>query len=215
VSVDYHLYTQDERPVTTSELATAAEAGGDFLFILNSFHDWGDYDLAGPAAPLESDVIVCLVASSLPDASKLVEELRARSEHAVRAAVESNGIRICELSTSAGPDWQDEGEAEELKQVYGGKYVAYRKKTKLHYLASGGPMAIPDLDRVLKLIESLRGGLYEDPQSSKFTIDGKETAWPREAMADARITDRRCVKCKRPLPSYRKTCRWCGSPAIR
>jgi hypothetical protein len=97
-----------------------------------------------------------------------------------------------------------------LAEVYGRKYVAYRKRAKLHYETMGGAHAMSDLELVLKLIESLRGGLYEDPQSGTFTIDGKETRWPAEALADAKITDRRCPKCKKPLPSYRKTCKWCG-----
>ena len=36
----------------------------------------------------------------------------------------------------------------------------------------------------------------------------------RQAEADARITDRRCVACGKPLPSYRRTCKYCGASAL-
>jgi hypothetical protein len=36
----------------------------------------------------------------------------------------------------------------------------------------------------------------------------------RQAEADARITDRRCAACGKPLPSYRRTCKHCGAAAI-
>ena len=97
--------------------------------------------------------------------------------------------------------------------IRGGRYVGYRKKAKLHYAAAGGPRAVGDLGRVLKWIESLRGGLLEDPQSGTYSIDGKAAAWPAEALADAKMTDQRCAKCRKPVPGYRKTYKWCGVAA--
>ncbi|MGB7157844.1 MAG: hypothetical protein WBD40_07245 [Tepidisphaeraceae bacterium] len=35
----------------------------------------------------------------------------------------------------------------------------------------------------------------------------------RQAEADARITDRRCAACGKPMPSYRRTCKHCGVAA--
>jgi hypothetical protein len=35
----------------------------------------------------------------------------------------------------------------------------------------------------------------------------------RQAEADARITDRCCAACGKPLPSYRRTCKHCGAAA--
>jgi hypothetical protein len=35
----------------------------------------------------------------------------------------------------------------------------------------------------------------------------------RQAEADARITDRRCAACGKPMPSYRRTCKHCGAAA--
>lgn len=214
MSMDYHLYTKDERPVTASELAAAAEAQGHRICVLSSFSDWSDYNVADPAVPLAQDVVVCLISSTLSNVDELMERLQAHDAAALREAIEANEIRACDLSVTTGPDWQYEDEAEELKDVYDGKYVSYRKKAKQHYATAGSAVMSGDLVRVLKLIESLRGGLFEDPQSGEYTIDGKEMAWPAEAMADAKITDRRCPKCKKPLPSYRKTCKWCGLPVV-
>jgi len=36
----------------------------------------------------------------------------------------------------------------------------------------------------------------------------------RQVEADARMTDRRCAACGKPLPSYRRTCKHCGAAAI-
>lgn len=36
----------------------------------------------------------------------------------------------------------------------------------------------------------------------------------RQAEADARITNRRCAACGKPLPGYRRTCKHCGAAAI-
>jgi hypothetical protein len=36
----------------------------------------------------------------------------------------------------------------------------------------------------------------------------------REVEADAQITKRRCSECRKPMPSYRKTCKHCGAPKI-
>jgi hypothetical protein len=35
----------------------------------------------------------------------------------------------------------------------------------------------------------------------------------RQAEADARITDRRCAFCGKPMPTYRRTCKHCGAAA--
>ena len=211
MSAEYHLYTKDGRPVTAGELAAAAGADGERIIVLGSFREWGEYEVLSAETPLDGSVDVCLVSSRLPQADDLVARLLARRP--VGDAPEAGEIRVCDLSVSAGPDWQDEGEAEELRAVYDGRYVSYRKKAKLHYAVAGGARAAGDLHRLLKWIESLRGGLLEDPQSGTYSIDGKEAAWPAEALADAKMTDRRCAKCRKPLPGYRKTCKWCGMAA--
>lgn len=215
MSVDYHLYTKDDRPITASELIGVGAVAGELVCVLSSFRDWSEYAVVPLDEPLKGELLVCLVSAQLANSGELIEQLI--THRPVGPALEANDIRVCHLSVVEGPDWKDNGEAEELGEVYGRKYVSYRRKAKLHYEATGSALMIPQIEVVLKLIESLRGGLYEDPQEGTYTIDGKEvpwtaTPWTAEELAEAKLTDRRCTRCKKPLPSYRKTCKWCGLP---
>src|SRR5688500_6165917 len=115
MSMNYHLYTKDARPVTAGELAAAAGADGERVVVLGSFRDRGEYEVLAAGAPLAGNVEVCLVSSRLAHADALVARLLARGK--VDDAVEAGEIRVRELSVLAGPDWEDEGEADGLEAV--------------------------------------------------------------------------------------------------
>jgi hypothetical protein len=63
------------------------------------------------------------------------------------------------------------------------------------------------LERLLhpeKLAEEAAQRQAEQERARQETLD-------RQAEKDARITDRRCAACGKPMPSYRRTCKHCGA----
>jgi hypothetical protein len=101
MSLDFHLYTKDERPVTVGELATAAQATGHHLLVLNSFRDWSSYQLAVPDDLISDDAVICLIAIQNPSASAAIDWLTARAGADIQTALEAKLIRTCDLSIHA------------------------------------------------------------------------------------------------------------------
>lgn len=125
------------------------------------------------------------------------------------------------------PDWKS------LADEYLALARAPRLGTRLWAIDS---LMVVDDPRAIPVFEA---SIHEDPQEIRWRAEiglkrllhpeeiaaeaaqrqadqerARQERLDRQAEADARITDRRCTACGKPLPSYRRTCKHCGAAAI-
>ncbi len=173
MSIEIFGYSTDASPVAVNDLAARCRQLGYECRVIR-----GNTTPIGVGSLASEDAIVGWRPSFF--GNRAAEKAAAAADWgAIQKLEERDAVGACVIEIWGEPDrYNTAEELQELEDVYGPEYVAYRKSSRVRWyirLAAGrNARSLEIAETVLRALLELRGGMYEDPMFGEFEIVERE-----------------------------------------
>lgn len=175
MSIEYFLYSFDDRPVTISELQAILSSDGWEVVVVRNFKRWSAFELALGGGLMDWD-LACAWKKQSGRGGKIMAALDSKNEQAISRFHGIGEFASCLVYASvpyeAVKHLEDEETLKELREGFGQDYIDARIRAKARYgtrTSSGRSDADYQLQTdVTKALCHLRGGLFENQTDTAF-----------------------------------------------